>query len=181
MVCGVGISEEESQAFASKLFCLCQKLPLKYLGLPFGANPRRLKSWQPIVDKVRSKLALWKRKLLSFAGRLTLIKFVLDSLPGYYISIFKMPKGVVREIERIKAAFLWGSLGVKRKIRLVNWKDVTRRKEQGGLGLRRIDEMNEFLLVKWWWRYGVEDNSLWKKIIISKYEAGGGRWLPMKE
>lgn len=102
------------------------------------------------MDKVRTKLALWKRKLLLFTGRLTLIKSMLDSLPGYYISIFKMPKGVVKEIERIKAAFLWGSSGLKRKIHLVNWKDVTRRMEQGGLGLRRIDEMNEFLLVKWW-------------------------------
>lgn len=27
----------------------------------------------------------------------------------------------------------------------------------------------------------MEDNSLWKKIIISKYGAEGGRWLPMKE
>lgn len=26
----------------------------------------------------------------------------------------------------------------------------------------------------------MEDNSLWKKIIISKYEAEGGRWLPMQ-
>ncbi|CAL5382198.1 unnamed protein product [Camellia sinensis] len=180
VVCGVGISDEVTQVFASKLCCLCRKLPIKYLGLPLGANPRRKKAWQPIVDKIRSKLALWKRKLLSFAGRLTLIKSVLDSLPGYYFSIFKLPKGVAREIEKIKATFLWGSSELKRKIHLVSLKEVTRRKDQGGLGIRKVSDMNDFLLAKWWWRYGVENKSLWKKVIISKYGAEGGRWLPVK-
>lgn len=106
VVCEVGISDEVAQVYASKLCYLCRKLPIKYLGLPLGANPRRKKTWQPVVDKVKSKLALWKRKLLPFTGRITLIKSVLDSLPGYYISIFKLPKGVAREIKKIKAAFL---------------------------------------------------------------------------
>lgn len=92
VVCGVGICDEMAKAFALKLKCLCQKLPLKYLGLPPGANPRKKKTWQPVVEKVKAKLALWKRKVLFFAGRLTLIKSVLDSLLGFYISIFKLPK-----------------------------------------------------------------------------------------
>lgn len=72
-----------------------------------------------MVDKVKSRLALWKRKLLSFVGRLTFVKSVMDSLPGYYISIFKLPKGIAKEIDKLKAAFLWGSSKFKRKVHMV--------------------------------------------------------------
>ncbi|XP_028087686.1 uncharacterized protein LOC114288382 [Camellia sinensis] len=39
VVCGVGVSDTMVHDFTSTLHCLCQKLPLKYLGLPLGANP----------------------------------------------------------------------------------------------------------------------------------------------
>ncbi|CAL5369282.1 unnamed protein product [Camellia sinensis] len=162
------------------MHCVTQKLPIKYLGLPLGANPRRTKTWQNVVDKVKSRLALWKRKLLSFAGRLTLVKSVMDSLPGYYISIFKLPKGIAKEIDKLKAAFLWGSSELRRKIHMVKWTDVTLSKDKGGLGIRKAKESNDCLLLKWWWRYGVEDESLWKRVIVSKYGADGGRWLPLQ-
>ena len=30
-------------------------------------------------------------------------------------------------------------------------------------------------------RYGCEDRSLWKSILISKYDSAGGRWAPFTE
>ncbi|XP_028089315.1 uncharacterized protein LOC114289749 [Camellia sinensis] len=180
VVCGVGINDDQVQVLASSMHCVTQKLPIKYLGLPLGANPRRTKTWQNVVDKVKSRLALWKRKLLSFASRLTLVKSVMDSLPGYYISIFKLPKGIAKEIDKLKAAFLWGSSEFRRKIHMVKWTDVTLSKDKGGLGIRKAKESNDCLLLKWWWRYGVEDESLWKRVIVSKYGADGGRWLPIQ-
>ncbi|CAL5339713.1 unnamed protein product [Camellia sinensis] len=73
VVCGVGVSISELAVFASLLNCKTQTLPLKYLGLPLGANPRRKKTWQPVIDKFKLRLAGWKRRLLSFAGQLILI------------------------------------------------------------------------------------------------------------
>ncbi|CAL5393987.1 unnamed protein product [Camellia sinensis] len=181
VVCGVGISDDQVHDFALLLHCLSQKLPIKYLRLPLGANPRRKQIWKHVVDKVKSRLALWKRKLLPFAGRLTLVKSVMDSLPGYYISIFKLPKGIAKEIDKLKAAFLWGSSELRRKIHMIKWKDVTLSKAKGGLGIRQAKETNDCLLLKWWWRYGVEDESLWKRVVVSKYGADGGRWLPTQD
>ena len=96
VVCGVGFQEEEILGLAQRLNCISKKLPFNFLGMPLGANPKRKSTWSPIVDKVRKKLSSWKRKLLSFAGRLTLIKSVLSNLPIYFLSIFKMPKGIVK-------------------------------------------------------------------------------------
>ncbi|CAL5411220.1 unnamed protein product [Camellia sinensis] len=68
VVCGVGLPDEASKEFADKFNCLHQSLPLKYLGLPLGANPRRKRTWQPVLAKCKLRLASWKRRFLSFAG-----------------------------------------------------------------------------------------------------------------
>ncbi|GMP86360.1 hypothetical protein CsSME_00039159 [Camellia sinensis var. sinensis] len=72
VVCRVGIPTVVCQEFASKLHCHHQRLPLKYLGMPLGASPGRKKTWQPVLEKFKMKLASWKKRYLSFAGRLIL-------------------------------------------------------------------------------------------------------------
>ncbi|KAF5952992.1 hypothetical protein HYC85_010936 [Camellia sinensis] len=136
-------------------------------GLPLGANPRRKSTWDSVVAKFQKKLSSWKRRLLSFAGRLTLIKSALSNLPLYFLSIFKMPKGIVKAISKIQANFLWGSSAASRKVHMVKWREVTKGKKQGGLGIRDLGVVNECLLLKWWWRYGSEDTALWKDVICS--------------
>ncbi|XP_028090785.1 uncharacterized protein LOC114290973 [Camellia sinensis] len=135
-----------------RLACKCQKLPFKYLGLPLRANPGRLKIWKPIVDRFKVKLASWKRRFLSLAGRLTLIKAVLSSLPVCCLSLFKMPKGVAKELDKIQAAFLWGGSVIRSKLHMVKWFEVT--------------------------RFGGDENLLWKKVLCEKYNIQGSKWYP---
>lgn len=181
MLCGVGIDEALGQASVTKLNCKCQKLPIKYLGLPLGVNTKRSNSWQPVVDKIKSKLILSERKLLSFAGRVTLIKYVLSNLPCYYLSLFKLPKGVAKTIDGMQATFLWGSSEQQRKVHLVKWKYVVTSKKKGGLGIVNLREINNSLLIKWWWRYGVEEKALWRQVINSRYGVVGGGWIPNRD
>ncbi|XP_028118014.1 uncharacterized protein LOC114315613 [Camellia sinensis] len=56
-MCGISVSENEVEEFASRLHCRCQKLPLTYLGLPLGASPRLKKTWKPVLDKCKARLA----------------------------------------------------------------------------------------------------------------------------
>ncbi|GMP42072.1 hypothetical protein CsSME_00011936 [Camellia sinensis var. sinensis] len=177
VVCGIGVSETLVNDFSLKLNCLTQKLPLKYLCLPLGANPRRKTTWKPVLDKFKGKLSGWKKRLLSFAGRLTLIKSVLSSLPIYYLSLFRMPKCVIKEVDKIQASFLWGDSDVKRKVHLVSWKDVSMTKNQGWLGIRSLGQVNECLLAKWWWRFCTENQAPWRRLICSKYSTRSGSWF----
>lgn len=124
--------------FANKLNCKTGSLPLSYLGLPLGASRSKRKTWKPVIEKVKARLAGWKRRMLSFAGRLALIKSVLSCLPVYYLSLFRMPEGVAKDFERIQAAFLWGGLDLRKKVHLVKWEEVTRSIANGGLGIRRV-------------------------------------------
>ncbi|XP_028115366.1 uncharacterized protein LOC114313201 [Camellia sinensis] len=175
VVCGIGVSVELVEEFAAKLNCSHQNLPLKYLGLPLGANPRIKAFWKPILDKYKVKLAGWKRKVLSFTGRITMIKAVTSNLPLYYMSIFRIPVGVAKEIENVQANFLWEDTEVRRKVHIVKWKELTINKAKGGLGIHDIRIVNSCLLLKWWWRFGFEKNALWKNLICSKYKTEGGK------
>lgn len=83
-----------------------------------------------------------------------------------------------KKIDKIQAAFLWGDFEVKKKVHLMKWKDLTKEKKQEGLGIKDLRIVNNSLLAKWWWRYGIEDNSLWKQLICSKYKSERRRWCP---
>ncbi|XP_028058131.1 uncharacterized protein LOC114262002 [Camellia sinensis] len=99
-VYGIGVQDNLVKEFANRLNCHSQKLPLKYLGLPLGANPRRNSTWQPVVDNFKKKLALWKRMCLFFAGRDVLS--VNLSNPALSVFFFNYVKTVVGNGRRIQ-------------------------------------------------------------------------------
>ncbi|KAK2638855.1 hypothetical protein Ddye_026650 [Dipteronia dyeriana] len=78
---------------------------------------------------------------------------------------------VANRLERLQMDFLWGDRELERKLHAVNWKDVCKRKDKGGLGIGRILQKNKAFLVKWIWRFGKEDKALWRKVICSKYKV----------
>ncbi|RVW97660.1 Exocyst complex component SEC8 [Vitis vinifera] len=48
--------------------------------------------------------------------------------------------------------------------------------EKGGLGLRKIILLNKALLGKWVWRFAIEKDNLWKKVLLVKYGHEGFGW-----
>nr|XP_029145202.1 uncharacterized protein LOC114924525 [Arachis hypogaea] len=149
------------------LGCKVASLPVKYLGIQLGANPRLVKTWKPIIDKVEQKLSVWKSKTLSRAGKLVLIKSVLNSLPVYYLSLYKMPKAVAEKLISLQRRFLWSKEDGRLGMTMVRWKVVQTPKKFGGLGVGDAMVRNTTLLFKWWWRFSKEDCPLWKKVVCS--------------
>jgi len=66
-------------------------------------------NWQPLIDRIKSRLSGWKSRNLSLGGCLVLLKSVLSSLPVYFLSFFKAPAGIISSIEFIfNCFFFWG-------------------------------------------------------------------------
>lgn len=166
---GVACNDESLGRFASSLHCKTSSLPFKYLGLPVGGNPRRISFWEPVLRRVRNRLALWKNKTLSFGGRICLIKSVLSSIPLFFLSFFKAPLGVVKSCHRLMKKNLWGGSEDRAKIVWVSWEKICMAKEEGGLGIRDVGKFNLALLGKWRWRLLRERDNLWCKVIRTKY------------
>ncbi|RVW12490.1 putative mitochondrial protein [Vitis vinifera] len=87
--------------------------------------------WDGVEERVRRRLALWKRQYISKGGRVTLIKSTLASMPIYQMSIFRMPKMVARRLEKVQRDFLWGGGHMEGKTHLVNWEVVCTDKAKG--------------------------------------------------
>ncbi|GLT73561.1 hypothetical protein SLA2020_454110 [Shorea laevis] len=141
----------------------------KYLGVPISAKKLTRSKCQFIVDKVRTKLAGWKSKFLSFAGRATLAKSVLAAVPNYYMQSSLLPASIHKEIDQISRNFIWGSEVEQRKIHLVNWNIVSSPRHLGGLGLKSAKETNLVAMCKLNWRLHQEKDKVWSNMFRSKY------------
>lgn len=73
------------------------------------------------------------------------------------------------QLEKIQREFLWKGCGTDQGLHLIFWDRVCSPKAIEGLGLRRTEVMNKALLCKWLWRFGREDNSFWRKVVVSRH------------
>lgn len=101
--------------------CRQGTLPDVDLGLPLRAKYRCISIWDPILGRIKKRLALWKRGYLSQGGRLVLIKSMLQNLPVYALSCCLIPVLVLEEIEKTIRRFLWGKTDGKMKPHLVSF------------------------------------------------------------
>ncbi|KAL4384774.1 hypothetical protein GQ457_15G024410 [Hibiscus cannabinus] len=174
---GVNVDDLKIESCAALLHCKSEKFSCQYLGLPLGATRNSVQLWSSIVEKFRRKLTGWKSRLLSFGGRITLIKSMLASLPVYFMSLFPMPVAVNSIITSLVVKFLWGSVDNK-TICWIRWETLCLSKSRGGLGLVNFKVKNRALLNKWLWRFGSETDSLWRKVVNARYEEKNGSLLP---
>ncbi|XP_026396127.1 uncharacterized protein LOC113290761 [Papaver somniferum] len=124
-------ADHKIEDIARILNCKIEKLPLKFLGLAVGANARCVDIWDVVIEKFQKKLAPWKRRFFTKAGRVLLIKTSLSSLPIYYMSIFPTPVSVEKKLNQIMRNFMWGSTADSRKINWVAWERVCTTKKKG--------------------------------------------------
>ena len=169
-VLGLNVDSSWLNLASSSLQCRIGSFPFIYLGLPIGGNTSRLLVWEPILDRMRKKLASWKGNLLSVGGRATLIKATLSSLPLYYMSIFPAPMGVIEKIIQIQRDFFWSGSMDKKRLAPAAWCLMELPKSLGGLGFGNLLHKNLGLLAKWTWRYLNEPQSLWRAVVSEKYK-----------
>ncbi|XP_058725767.1 uncharacterized protein LOC131597068 [Vicia villosa] len=163
---GINIPPTWLEEAANILRCRVGSTPFKYLGLLIGANPRRLETWQPVIDSVRKRLSIWKHNQMSIGGRVVIIKLVLSAIPIYYLSFFKAPTGIISKLESLFKQFLWGENEDERKVNWVNWDKVCKPLEEGGLGFKNLRAFNDALLGKWGWKIMCERGGLGSKLCV---------------
>lgn len=146
----------------------------KYLGVPSIHGRVTNSLFTPLLDKISKRLEGWKMKFLTLAGRQVLVQSVLASIPYYAMQSTLLPVGVCDSIDQKIRNFLWGGDASKRNCHLVCWDQITKPKEEGGLGIRPAKDMNKAFLAKLAWRMLSEDESLWARVLRSKYASSEG-------
>ena len=169
LFCFPNTPQEVQEATASSLQVNLVQYPTKYLGINFKLRGRRVEDYQDVIDRVQGKLQGWKAKLLSQAGRATLIAFVLQAMPLYSFSCFQIPKSICNKLDAITRAFWWGHDLGDRKLHLISWDKICQPKYRGGIGLKNFSLVNQAMIAKQFWRIQHNPNSLLARTFQRKY------------
>ncbi|GKE39207.1 hypothetical protein Tco_1462612 [Tanacetum coccineum] len=156
-------------------------LPVKYLRVPLVSSRLKIRDCKELVERVQIRMEDWKYKSLSIAGRLQLIASVIGSMHVYWASVFIIPSSVLHDIKQLMQGFLWCQGNVKRGKAKVAWEVVYLPKQEGGLGIRRLDHFNSALMVSHVWKLLTLKESLWVKWIHEYKLKGRSFWdIPMR-
>lgn len=120
----------------------------KYLGLPTTIARNTIKVFDHIQERVAKKLGGWRERLISAGGKETLLKAVVQATPIYPMSLFRIPKGVIKVLNRLMGNFWWGGSEEGRKIHWRSWETMCKPKWMGGMGIRDFEAFNQALLAK---------------------------------
>ena len=120
----------------------------KYLGFPavVGRNKKAILNY--IKDRMWGKLQGWKEKLLSQAGKEFLLKAVVQAIPTFTMSCFRLPMGLCQDIELLIRKFWWGQRGDRRKIHWKKWEVLCQPKMEKDLCFKDLCKFNEAMLAR---------------------------------
>ncbi|XP_023900707.1 uncharacterized mitochondrial protein AtMg00310-like [Quercus suber] len=85
------------------------------------------------------------------------------------MSYFKLPKGLIKELEIMIRKFWWGYSGRNRKIHWVKWDRMCEAKEVGGMGFKEIEKFNDALLAKQVWQIINNPDSLCHRVFKARF------------
>ncbi|KAL6328062.1 hypothetical protein AAG906_033333 [Vitis piasezkii] len=70
---GINLDQAHLSRLAVMLDCKASGWPILYLGLPLGGNPKACGFWDPVIERISSRLGGWQRPTYP-SGRITLIQ-----------------------------------------------------------------------------------------------------------
>ncbi|XP_073151816.1 uncharacterized protein [Henckelia pumila] len=150
--------------------------PFRYLGIPLAAGRLREGDYSVLVDGIAKKIASWPRNTLSYAGKLELLRSVVQGVECYWLSVLPISCGVIDKIDKICRNFMWTS-----KHPPIAWRKVCSPVEDGGLGLRDLRIWNKTLLAKTLRDIHKKKDTLWVKWINHYYWDNLEDWRARKD
>lgn len=148
---------------------------MKYLGMSLFWRRNKVKWFEQLLTKIKSRIKNRNSKSLSQAGGTCLINSVPNTMTNYAMSNFLLPKNILQTINRCISKFWWGKER-DRFVRFISWHKICQPKSFGGLVNKNSNIMNLVLLTKVAWRILTQPESLLSKVYRAKYVRSNGWW-----
>ena len=128
--------------------------------MPLVTRRLNARDCEPLIGTIIRRINNWSVKLLSYAGCLQLIQFVLFSLYNFLCRHFILPKGILKRITQLCARFLWKGNEKNAKGARVSWEKICYLKLKGGLGVQAILCWNRVCILQHIWAIIMQSGSL---------------------
>ncbi|CAH9100586.1 unnamed protein product [Cuscuta epithymum] len=145
--------------------------PVRYLGIPFAPLKISVTQYAPLLDMINDFLNAWNTKTISYAGKLELIRSVIQGVQSFWLQVFPIPQTILNRIVSICRIFLWGG-----KFAKVAWDDICLPKDEGGLGIHNAKIWNHALLSRTLWDVHQKKDTLWVRWVNGVYLKGRNVW-----
>lgn len=120
-----------------------------HLGNSLFLSRNKTKEFGSLKDRVQHRLERWNLNLISKARKVILIKVVVQALPTYAMSTFKIPSRICKDLDALIRRYWWDSKPrAKGFLALKSWSDIFQHNDHGGLRLQKFKDMNLALLGK---------------------------------
>jgi hypothetical protein len=93
--------------YAELFNCQTGEFPIRYLGVPVSPSRLHVIDWTPLKEKNGKKLDIWKGGTMSIADRTILINSSLTSTFIYHMSMYLLPKTMVKQLDKQRRTFFW--------------------------------------------------------------------------
>ena len=140
MCCSRNITEVVAANFSNVLHIPIVDELESYLGILVHVGRNKVSIFSNLTSRVHKQLRAWRAKKISAGGREVLVKAVVQAIPTYTMSLFKIPPTLIDELHRLIARFWWG--GTEDKIGSVG-SSLLRQRRKGGLGSKILAILTE--------------------------------------
>ncbi|KAL8124713.1 hypothetical protein AgCh_012388 [Apium graveolens] len=142
-------------------------LPIKFLGIPLITSQLSVNDCMALITKITNRLNVWTNLVLSFAGRCLLIKSIMFAIEGFWCNHFLLPGTIHYTIQSLLTRFLWrGNINHKGGAK-VAWQTVCLPHEEGGLGLKNMQEWNKAQILGHLLKVITNSDTLWATWFVS--------------
>ncbi|KAL3682898.1 hypothetical protein R1sor_000920 [Riccia sorocarpa] len=102
---------------------------VRYLGHPIGWNIKETQKYDYIIGRIQQRLGSWTYRMLTFAGRMVVMKHVLKGMPNHLLKCLSFNQQATDRLEAVCRKFLWGlNANGKHRIPLIVWSEVVKDK-----------------------------------------------------
>lgn len=164
-----GVDEDSKELIQQTTGFAIGPLLVKYFGVPLVSKKLTITDCQSLIERMLVRLKHWSIRLLSYAGRLQLVKNVIFSIANYWMQIFPLPKMIISHIDNMCSNFLWYGKDCPIRKAPVSCDHISDPISIGWLNLIYLREWNKVTIEKLLWNVFAKKDKLWTNWIHMYY------------